>query len=191
MRPRMTALRLAAARDTGPVADALRDRFLAGVPRQAAEPVSGFWPTRSEVDITPLLTALVQDGHPVGLPVMQGRGKPLLFRRWRPGVVLVPGPFSIPVPDESAEPIVPSLVIVPLLAFDAAGYRLGYGGGYYDRTLAVLRRAGRVLAVGVAFAAQEVAAVPRESFDQPLDWIVTGRSVRQVDRAAVSAGRAG
>lgn len=188
----MMVLRDSQSGDGGPAAARrLRDNFMAAIPRRPGEPVSGFWATRSEISTVPLLTALVEQGHAVGLPVMQGRGKPLRFRRWTPGAALVPGPFSIPVPEDSAESVVPSLVIVPLLAFDSAGYRLGYGGGYYDRTLAELRGAGSVLAVGIAFAAQEVAAVPRESFDQPLDWIVTDDGARAFSGSAASTGQAG
>jgi 5-formyltetrahydrofolate cyclo-ligase len=112
-------------------------------------------------------------GHPVGLPVIVGKGRPLMFRRWQPDAQLVPGEFRVMTPPPSAPEVIPKLLLVPLLAFDRAGYRLGYGGGFYDRTIAALRAAGDAVAVGVALAAQEVASVPRDDTDQPLDWIVT------------------
>ncbi|MEQ9607693.1 MAG: 5-formyltetrahydrofolate cyclo-ligase, partial [Kiloniellaceae bacterium] len=94
---------------------------------------------------------------------------------WRPGEPLQPAGFGTREPPQSAPLVQPGLLLVPLLAFDAAGYRLGYGGGFYDRSLALLRRAGDILAVGLAFAAQQVPAVPREPTDQPLDLVVTER----------------
>jgi 5-formyltetrahydrofolate cyclo-ligase len=111
-----------------------------------------------------------------------GRGFPLKFRRWYPERPLVAGKWGIATPDEGCEEIEPELVVVPLLAFDRGGNRLGYGAGYYDRTLAGLRsrRPGRVLAVGVAYAAQEVALVPVDESDERLDWIVTEKEAIRV-----------
>ncbi|HUF44987.1 MAG TPA: 5-formyltetrahydrofolate cyclo-ligase, partial [Aestuariivirgaceae bacterium] len=107
------------------------------------------------------------------LPVVVARGQPLVFRAWAPGNPTVAGIWSIPVPLESAPELEPDVLIVPMLAFDGEGYRLGYGGGFYDRTLARLRAIKPVVAVGAAFAGQEVAQVPRGPHDEPLDWIVT------------------
>jgi 5-formyltetrahydrofolate cyclo-ligase len=153
-----------------------RDRFLAAIPVAGHEIVSAFWPLADELDTRPLISALAARGHTIGLPVVIKRGLPLLFRRWTPDTALVQGPFRVLTPPPEAPEVVPSLLIVPLLAFDRAGYRLGYGGGFYDRTLHKLRgAAGRILAVGVALSAQEVDAVPRDDTDQPLDWIVTER----------------
>lgn len=156
----------------------LRDRFLAAVPIGGHEAVSAFWPLPDEVDTRPLIRALAARGHAVGLPVVTGQGQPLLFRRWTADTVLVPGRFRVLTPPPEAPEVVPSLLIVPLLAFDRAGYRLGYGGGFYDRTLQQRRaRAGArgILAVGVGLSVQEVPAVPRDETDQPLDWIATER----------------
>lgn len=158
--------------------DALRDRFLAAitVPEDAA--VSGYWPSRDEIDPRPLLTDLADRGHAVGLPVVVAKAAPLRFRRWSPGDALEPGAFKIDVPAPSQPEVVPLVLLVPLLAFDRAGYRLGYGGGFYDRTLATLRRAApATLAVGLAFAGQEIEAVPRDERDARLDRIVTEREV--------------
>ena len=154
----------------------LRFRFLTTIPTADHDAISAFWPLADELDTRPLIMALAAHGHRIGLPVVVKRGQPLLFRLWAPGTELVQGNFRVMTPPPDAPEIVPSLLIVPLLAFDRAGYRLGYGGGFYDRTLAKLRAAGgNILAVGVALSVQEVPSVPRDDTDQPLDWIVTER----------------
>ncbi|HTO83568.1 MAG TPA: 5-formyltetrahydrofolate cyclo-ligase [Methylomirabilota bacterium] len=174
--------RRAAAPTLAHASEAVRDRFLAAVAVPAGKAVSGFWPLADEFDPRPLLQALRARGHRIGLPVVVGRGLPLLFRRWEPGMALVRGNFKVMTPPPDAPEVVPQILLVPLLAFDRAGYRLGYGGGFYDRTLAKLRAAGDALAVGVAFAMQEVPSVPRDDTDQPLDWIVTEREAIAITR---------
>lgn len=139
----------------------------------ADQPLAGYVPIRSEIDPTP---AMAVHAGPLALPVVVAAGQPLAFRSWRPGEALVPGAFCAPVP-ASGVPVAPVVLIVPLVAFDRSGGRLGYGGGFYDRTLADLRAAGPVRAIGFAYAAQEVARVPVEPTDQPLDLIVTERGV--------------
>jgi 5-formyltetrahydrofolate cyclo-ligase len=153
--------------------ESVRDHVLAAIPIPKGCVVSAFWSMGSEIETRPLLHALHERGHTIGLPVTIRRGLPLLFRAWVPGLALVSGGFGTEVPGPAQAEVVPRVVLVPLLAFDRAGYRLGYGGGFYDRTLAALRAKGPVLAVGLAFAAQEVEAVPRGEHDQRLDWIVT------------------
>lgn len=135
--------------------------------------LSGYMPMRSEID--PLPAMAVHQG-PVGVPVIVAKATPLRFREWSPGCKLVEGTFKALVPEEGAW-LEPEVVIVPMLAWDRRGYRLGYGGGFYDRTLELLRARGRVLAVGFAFAAQEVEAVPTDAFDQRLDAVVTEKGV--------------
>jgi 5-formyltetrahydrofolate cyclo-ligase len=159
---------------------ALMQHFKSAIQAPAGAPISGFWPMGDEIDISPLLSQLHASGHPIGLPVVVGKGEPLIFRTWHPGLALIAGGFKTEVPPPSAPELVPEILIVPLLAFDAEGYRLGYGGGFYDRTLEKLRgaRGKRPLAVGVAFSAQHVARVPRDHHDQPLDWIVTEKSAQ-------------
>lgn len=137
--------------------------------------VSGFWPIGSEIDLRPLLRALAARGHAVALPVVVGPDRPLVFRAWREGDAMAEGPYGIREPLEIAPEITPQVLLVPLLAFDRAGYRLGYGGGFYDRSLAMLREAGRAVAIGAAWAAQETPAVPHDRHDQPLDWMLTER----------------
>ena len=146
--------------------------FAAGMPGPATV-VSGYWPSRDEIDCRPLLERLNSGGCLCALPVVTGPGRPLSFRRWSPGEPLEPGAHGIPVPAVEARLVAPSLLLVPLLAFDRAGYRLGYGGGYYDRTLARLRAGGTICAIGLAYSGQEVAAVPHDETDAPLDRIVT------------------
>lgn len=134
-------------------------------------PLSGFLPIRTEIDPTPAMAEAAAHG-PVGVPLIDAPGRPLRFARWAPDMPLVAGPFGAPVPAEP-EFFEPELLIVPLVAFTASGGRLGYGGGYYDRTLARLRAMRPTLAVGFAFAAQKADDLPLEPTDQPLDLIVT------------------
>jgi 5-formyltetrahydrofolate cyclo-ligase len=133
--------------------------------------VAGYYPVRSEFDCMPLLRRIEADGSVLALPVIAGP-VPLQFREWTFGAPLEPGPFGIPEPTAGLL-AVPDILLVPLLAFDQRGYRLGYGGGHYDRTLGALRAQGGVAAVGLAFDTQEVAEVPACPYDQRLDWILT------------------
>ncbi len=174
----------AAAVDDGSAGERLAAHFLESVAVPDAAPVSGFWPIRTEIDVMPLLLALAARGHPVALPVVAGAGRPLTFREWREGDAMEEGPYGIREPIATAPALVPQILLVPLLAFDRAGYRLGYGGGFYDRSLAALRKAGTAVAVGAAWAAQEVAAVPRDASDQKLDWVVTEREALRISGGA-------
>lgn len=152
----------------------VRDRIAGVIDLNAYRAMSGFLPIGSEVDSRPTLVGALSRGLDIALPAVIEPAAPLVFRRWRPGDPLVKEAFGTSAPAPDAPLVVPDILLVPLLAFDRAGYRLGYGGGFYDRTLERLRAAGRaVLAVGIGLAAQEVDAVPREGYDQPLDWIVT------------------
>jgi 5-formyltetrahydrofolate cyclo-ligase len=135
--------------------------------------VSGYWPMRDELDARPLLETLVARGWRAALPAVMHRGDALQFRAWRPGDALIDGGFGTSVPPPHVELLEPDVLIVPMLAFDGRGYRLGYGGGYYDRSLAVLRARRKVLAIGVAYDAQRIDRVPNDAHDQPLDLIVT------------------
>jgi 5-formyltetrahydrofolate cyclo-ligase len=161
----------------------LRDRFLSEIEVPPKAVVSGYWPIEAELDIRPLLRRLAADGCSVALPVVEGRGLPLRFLQWREDEPLDSAGFGLMQPHATAPALEPDLLLVPLLAFDRQGDRLGYGAGYYDLTLAALRRRKAVLAVGVAFAAQEVERVPREPWDEPLDWIVTERFAMRIGAA--------
>ena len=137
--------------------------------------VSGFWPIKEEIDIRPLMIELFNNGCQIVLPVVQGRGQKLLFRAWRPGDPLEAGVFGTLQPSSRRETLEPDALIVPLLACDEEGWRLGYGGGFYDRTLADLRARRKVTAVGVGFDAQLVPEVPHGPEDQRLDWLLTDK----------------
>jgi 5-formyltetrahydrofolate cyclo-ligase len=141
--------------------------------------ISGNLPIRTEIDPVPAMTALALDSRVV-VPVIPGPATPLLFRRWIPGGTLIEGPFGALVP-ETGEDLEPDALIVPLLAFHRNGHRLGYGGGYYDRTLARLRMRGEVFAIGFAYAGQETDDMPLEPTDARLDAIVTEREVIPID----------
>jgi 5-formyltetrahydrofolate cyclo-ligase len=140
--------------------------------RVGAHCVSAYWPTGSEADSRSLVQALDYHEFVTALPAIVMRDGPLVFRRWKHGDSLVQGERGIFEPAASSQPVVPGLMFVPLAAFDRRGHRLGYGAGYFDRTLASLG-ARSVVAVGVGFACQEVAAVPDEAHDHPLDLIIT------------------
>ena len=137
--------------------------------------VSGFWPIKEEIDIRPLMVDLLNQGCQLSLPVVQGKGLPLLFRAWRPGDALEAGVFGTLQPSVRREVVEPDALIVPLLACDEEGWRLGYGGGFYDRTLAGLRTKKTVTAVGVGFNDQLVPEVPHGPSDQRLDWLLTDK----------------
>ncbi|SFQ95310.1 5-formyltetrahydrofolate cyclo-ligase [Poseidonocella sedimentorum] len=138
-------------------------------------PLSGYLPIRSEIDPIPAMAEAAAHGA-VGVPVITGPARPLKFSRWQPEAPLRKGPFNVMVP-EVDDFIRPEILIIPLLAFDRRGGRLGYGGGFYDRTLELLRAQGPVLAIGFAYGAQESGDIPSETTDQPLDLIVTERDV--------------
>jgi 5-formyltetrahydrofolate cyclo-ligase len=166
LRARMMALREAIA---APAAGAaLVQNLLRHLPK-APMRIAGFWPMGAEIDTRPALHALHAAGHHILLPVTPPRGQVLTFRAWAPGCAMAPGRFSTQHPADGAE-AAPEWLLVPLLAFDGRGHRLGYGGGYYDRTLAGLPGAW---AVGVAYAAQQVPRVPTGPRDMALHAMAT------------------
>lgn len=141
-------------------------------------PMAGYMPIRTEIDPLPAMAEAAAHG-PVGVPVIMAEAQPLKFARWEPDCTLQDGPFGAQIP---ADPqyFEPELVIVPLVGFSRAGGRLGYGGGFYDRTLELLRSKRPTLAIGFAFDAQEADVLPLEATDQPLDMIVTESAVISV-----------
>ncbi len=173
--------RRAAAQARAPDAGAaLADTFLEAIEVPAGAIVAGYWPMRDEIDPRALLRRLHESAHACALCVTGDRAAPLRFRAWQPGLALEPGGFGTSVPPAETPEVVPGIVLTPLLAFDERGHRLGYGGGYYDRTIAELRaRGAAVLAVGLAFEAQLIAAVPNAPGDARLDWVVTEARARQ------------
>ncbi|WP_375202033.1 5-formyltetrahydrofolate cyclo-ligase [Hyphococcus sp.] len=175
LRERMKGERKAAAKarpDAGVHAAA---HFMNAIPRKEGAVVSLYFPMRHELDTEPLVAALIEDGVTVALPVVARKKSPLVFRAYTPGDALVAGSYGEQIPAETAPEATPDILVIPLLAFTRDGGRLGYGGGYYDRTLEKLRKTGAPVAVGYAYGAQEVDALPLSPLDQPLDWIVTER----------------
>ena len=151
----------------------LINSFLDRCPLPSRAVVAGYWPVNDEIDARPLLHTLHDRGHPIAMPVVLNRQQPMRFRTWYPGMLMQPGRFGIPTPPDTFPELRPEIVLVPLLAFDRQGYRLGRGSGFYDHTLELLRATGKVIAIGIAFSGQEVPSVPRDAFDQRLDWVVT------------------
>jgi 5-formyltetrahydrofolate cyclo-ligase len=146
-------------------------------PQIGEQIISAFYPYQSEIDTRPLLGKLAGEGWTTCLPIVLGQGLPLEFRRWLPGEPTIAGVWGIPRPPATAPELEPDILIIPLLAFDRKGYRLGYGGGFYDRTLEKLRTRKTIIAIGVAYAAQEVDHVPVGEHDQPLDYVMTEKEI--------------
>jgi len=141
-------------------------------PENSGDAVSGYVPMGSEIDAMALLRRFFERGFALGLPLVTAPATALTFLDYRPGDVLVKGSFDVFTPEHSAPHVVPTILLVPLLAFDRTGYRLGYGGGFYDRTLELLRKQKPIRAIGLAFSGQEVEAVPHDALDQPLDAVL-------------------
>lgn len=144
--------------------------------------VSGFSAIGEEIDPGPLMMRLHGEGHSLALPAMQGKGLPLIFRAWSPGDDMAEAVWGISEPLASRAVVLPDIVLVPLLAFDPSGQRLGYGGGFYDRTLHELRRLKPVVTVGIAYDEQRLDAVPHLDYDQPLDWVLTPSGPQKCSR---------
>lgn len=155
----------------------LTKNFTANIDLAPGVVVSGYAPIRDEIDVFPLLAVLASAGHRCALPVVTGPKDPLIFREWQPGAPLTEAAFGVSIPPSTAAEVVPDVLLVPMLAFDSGCRRIGYGAGFYDRTLSGLKAGGQVMAVGVAYADQQVDAVPVDQFDQILDLVVTERSV--------------
>jgi len=173
-------------------ARARRDAFPAGVRAAAARTiaarpfpvaltpqaiVSGFMPLGSEITPIPLMRELAAAGAQLALPVVRGRGKPLSMRAFSFGQKLIPGVWGIREPAADAAEVLPDILLVPLLAFDRNGHRIGYGAGYYDMTIAALRACKSITACGLAFAGQEISSVPTTSRDARLDLVLTEHEV--------------
>ncbi|MBM3569874.1 MAG: 5-formyltetrahydrofolate cyclo-ligase [Alphaproteobacteria bacterium] len=178
LRARLKARREGLAQDRAAAAEQAARHALA-VP-DLAGPIAAYWPMGSELDPRPLMAQLAARGFEICLPKVVAKGRPLRFHLWRPGDALEAGPLGTSQPGDRAPECRPRTLIVPLLAFDGRGGRLGYGGGFYDRTLEALRAEGPVLAIGFGFAAQEVEAVPMSPADRRLDWLATESGARKV-----------
>jgi 5-formyltetrahydrofolate cyclo-ligase len=174
------------------VAEAVADTIVREFRLPPGAIVSGYWPLAGEFDPRPAMDRLAGLGHPLALPRVQGWGRPLAFHAWQSGDPLLAGPFQVMEPSPDAPVVNPRILLVPLLAFDRAGRRLGYGAGYYDMALRDLRaRSPAPFAIGIAFAAQEVDEVPTEPRDQTLDAVVTEGGVHRCTELATTALGAG
>jgi 5-formyltetrahydrofolate cyclo-ligase len=152
--------------------------FYANIPVGKNDIIAGYTPFQSEVDINLLLEMYSERGNKICLPVVEEENAPLIFREYKIGDKLIKNEkFGFLEPEESAQKMLPNIIITPLVAFDAAGFRLGQGGGFYDRTIEYLLSVGEIMTVGVAFVLQQIPKVPHESFDQKLDAIVTEERV--------------
>lgn len=149
-------------------------RFPAELVSRGGLTIAGYHPKSSEIDCIPLMEKLKARGARMCLPVVTEKHKPLIFRSWEPGQELEQGNYGIMEPLASMPVVVPDMVLVPLLAFNAKGFRLGYGGGYYDMTLQALRKGNEdFVAVGLGYEAQKIARLPVERHDERMDWVVT------------------
>ena len=158
--------------------------FFEAVPLDTSEVVAGYWPIRDEMDVKSIVARLMDGGQPVCLPVVIGDEEPLEMRLWRDGAPLYEAGYGTLAPADDAPRVVPDVILMPLLGFDRLGTRLGYGGGYYDRTLAALGKRPRL--IGFAFALQEVDLIPRQAHDVPLDVIITENGVRSFEKATTT-----
>jgi len=156
----------------GAAAEAIASRLFP-LPIKPGTIVSGFMPLKSEINPLPLMRKLAEQGARLALPMIAGRGKPLIMRAWEFGAPLDRGQWDIREPKPEAAAVEPDILLVPLLAFDRAGHRVGYGAGYYDLTITQLRARKPIMTVGLAFAAQEVPAVPATPRDARLDLVLT------------------
>jgi len=165
----------------GDAGDLIRDtfcaRFIEGRAKRTPRSIAGYWPMGSEISDLPLLSQLAVDGWSLGLPVIEANDEPLIFSSWHHGEELTEGAHGIMEPSivlgEQCVVFSPDIILVPLLAFDAAGRRLGQGGGYYDRTLALWRSKADILAIGLAYDGQQVDVLPHDKHDQMLDLVIT------------------
>ncbi|MBL6927541.1 MAG: 5-formyltetrahydrofolate cyclo-ligase [Rhodospirillales bacterium] len=160
--------------------DAIAANFMAGAENLGLSPgtvVAEYWPIGGEADVRPLLARVSTLGAICALPVIAGRDQALRFRQWLPGDELESAALATRQPTADKPWVTPAIILMPLLAFDARGYRLGQGGGYYDRTLAELKSGGDVLSVGIAYSCQKVTEVPHGTYDMRLDWVATEKAL--------------
>jgi len=151
-------------------------------------PIAGYWPVGGEIDGRPLLAALAKAGRVVALPRMEGRQGPARFLAWRGTEALTADAFGVPSPPATGADLSPRLILTPLVAFDRAGRRLGQGGGHYDRIISLYRAHGAI-AVGLAYAEQEMGQVPTGPHDALLDWVITPKEALRCERAEGLRGR--
>lgn len=160
----------------------LAENFNKAVSLEPEDIVATYWPMKDEVDPRPIVAALEEEEKILALPVTPRGSGPLIFRRWIPGDSLALGPFNTHEPLKSAPEVRPTVLIIPLLGFDAGGHRLGYGKGHYDKTIGTLRDQKRLILVGLAYEIQKMASLPEESHDERLDYVITEETVYKTKR---------
>jgi 5-formyltetrahydrofolate cyclo-ligase len=176
-RARLVAARLALSEaERGRIDGAIRARLAALLDELPGAVIGLYWPSRGEVDLRPLAEACLARDRDIALPAIIARAAPLDYRRWHPGAAMEPGPYDIPAP-ATPEAVRPDIILAPLVGFDDANYRLGYGGGYFDRTLAAA--IPRPLAIGVGLEAARLASLFPQAHDIPLDFVVTETRLRR------------
>jgi len=157
--------------------------FLQNITLQQHSVISAYWPLPTELDCRPLVNALFNEGYRLALPAVIVKKQSMCFRCWKPGDSLAKSDLGVLEPLPIAKEITPNVVIAPFLAINSQGFRLGYGGGYYDRALRALRKtAPDLLAVGLGYSVQEVATLPYDENDEPMDWLVTEQGSRRFQR---------
>ena len=161
--------------EKGPAAAASIARRVLEEVHPVQKRVAGYWPIGDEIDPRPALEAVIGAGGEAALPVVAGQGQVLIFRQWNRGDPLDPGPFGTAHPNPRAPAVTPDILLLPLIAYDNTGHRLGYGAGYYDRTVEALRAKHGIVVIGLAYDEQEIDAVPAGRHDQRLDAIITDR----------------
>ncbi len=157
-------------------AEAVSRHFFELIKPDQSAVIAAYWRIRDELDCQPILVRLMDNNHTVVLPVVNGPEEPLELRVWEQGASLYEAGYGTLAPADQAPHAEPDIVLMPLLGFDAKGTRLGYGGGYYDRTLSQMSQKPKL--IGLAFAAQELNSIPREAHDVPLDIVITENGVR-------------
>ena len=180
LRAEAKARRMLLAEDPETAAIFLATKFCSSLDTFGPGNFAAYWPINDEIDVRPLMVRLTRLGRAVSLPAVVGFDEALIFQAWSEDIMLEEGPLGTMQPVGRQIEVTPDILLMPLLAFDVNGGRLGYGGGYYDRTLAALRKDGQITTVGIAYAGQEIAHVPMTKNDECLDWIATETGVRKL-----------
>lgn len=180
LRAEAKARRMLLAEDPETAAIFLATKFCSSLDTLGPGNFAAYWPINDEIDVRPLMVRLTRLGRAVSLPAVVGFDEALIFQAWSEDIMLEEGPLGTMQPVGRQIEVTPDILLMPLLAFDVNGGRLGYGGGYYDRTLAALRKDGQITTVGIAYAGQEIAHVPMTKNDECLDWIATETGVRKL-----------
>ena len=162
--------------DRTSAAQAVAGSFFKNVPLRDGAVVAGYWPIKAELDVLVILRELLRKGHPCALPHVTGEGAPLLFRQWDENMTMTTGKYGVHEPSSNVT-LMPDIILVPVLAFDAKGNRLGYGAGFYDRTIARLKKQKNILTVGLAYEMQLYGGLPVEENDVKMDMVITDRNI--------------